>query len=1749
MKYGRNKRKGISLLLALLMLCSIIAEQARPVAYAADLTELDGAAETEESARLPEDGAFGEDAALEGPSEEPGSEEEQTSEDPSEAIQDEPGDEPSDEAPEDDLTEPEEGEAVLDQPEELPDIEEIAMEERLLGVGPMKVAGNSTITIYFAVPASWTGYDQVKFNAKKGTSDDDPWTNPALVMTNTGETYNGQPIYSVEMTTVPDGTDNNNIPWGGLAIIQFQKFQNGEWKAQEEYKTGSFIPVSTFAGKMYYKDGDQWKWIDYKPDGHDRYANETMAFENKSGETLSEVKYVFYEMDEDGVTLHQVGEVTSLGSVADKEEKTFSIPAENCSYVQFLDAGGNALSPLCNFYGETVGAGAESFTYNRNSMYCYKYMGADAVSVWGEPGGITVYFDATLSKLYYGGKDGTGDYGIPNNSGVIRYYATGSGKSDIEGNMTPVPARTANGHTWSDVYSVDLPEGYTEIAFSSFDMDSITNYGGHGESTTRLTIPADLKSPCFYADTSDKVIYEGGQRNGYWAEVYTIHNAENRTKVSGTGTDIVDINNSETFTFARDTLYVNSTFYDYYTDYELNGYNRDSYGNSNGHSFRNWYTFRQFDQALSDAYRAEGVSIPIYTGHFQPDWDDWTERFSEIANTLNLYGYKTDGVDQKYFMSTNNSTMDVNGSGDKYDFAAQGLVSSTLSGGTVMTSNGEMKLPHFDERFLLGNNSKNAVLGDVYHNVAFPFTKVKDENGVEYWQFDSAQTTLAMRQDPGTGEYYLKNVGNQGWSKNVDSSGTTTGNPVYGFFPFNETSTGNSGSTYNYGFGTKLEFKFRLTEDGTVTGEKDGAIIENVPITFEFSGDDDVWVFIDGQLALDVGGAHGQVDGTLNFQTMQATVSKVKASQGSTKAGSSLTTGFTISGEKENEHTLTMFYMERGMWESNMKVRFNFPDENQLSVEKKVDTSNVNSLFKDVFDDLSLFTFRIQNLATHYGPYSAAQQAVTTQVASVSDGANTLTSGYAGNVFRLASSDWNRDGKGVAYWYAKEEDQSSAYRDLRYGTLTLETPITMAGGSDPGYLDFEFYFDWNDDTPKLNEMYLQLVDTAGKTLGSNTETLAGKTYGTVYLTNKNWVKVRIDLSKLTAESGFNNQVKSIRFGYNYPRNIYLTDFTYIPPVTATANVGFRTKQNDIPDYGSATLGSLQNATDAIYASSTGRTGVVDNEGKFVLAKEETVTFYDQFRRGSYIALSEVLDEQAQKLFSTKWTMYDLEGKAVTAFGSGETVTNPGTIPSMSNVSGTAVDDGRTETIRLDTTGTPQEASGENAYQNRGNASHPENTFVFRSYSEPDNYTTVTKLSVVFTNTVNVGSLTIEKAKAYEADNLDAVYQFAVVFTNVGGLSLESAPIQTQVIELKVGESYTITGIPVGTDYTIHELKPTNDDSKLDSVEQGGAAVAFTNSSVNGSESYAVTGTIAEEANSAVSYTFKNTRKPTVDVSVRKEWKTAENGTLADPPDQIYVKLQRSTDGTNWSDVGSTVTLHPNSYKNETWANYTYTFSELDQYVDYTAQSQVEYQYRVVEVNADGSPLTDSRVTLDGTTFSVSFVNPTRSGDAFAETITNTVVPPPKTTLQITKVDAEDGSIKLQGVQFKLEVLGTGDTWTQVGAIQTTDADGLAAFGELPDGTYRLTETKTANGYNLLSGPIRIRIESGRYWIDSGAEQTITDNTIQLTVTNHKGFTLPQTGGTQPNLVLIGGLALAATGLLIYSFAFYGRKKGARRKRR
>ena len=168
----------------------------------------------------------------------------------------------------------------------------------------------------------------------------------------------------------------------------------------------------------------------------------------------------------------------------------------------------------------------------------------------------------------------------------------------------------------------------------------------------------------------------------------------------------------------------------------------------------------------------------------------------------------------------------------------------------------------------------------VYKEVSFPFTQDEvfkesdatnaNEKGVKYWYFDSEKTTLYLKNDPDNGGYFLqKQNALESKSKNLKSDSTPVevknekGEPVYtyGFFPFNSGASENQASTYNYGFGAKLQFQFTLTSDGTVKDDNNN----NIPIKFFFSGDDDVWVYIDGELALDVGGDHGKASGLLEF--------------------------------------------------------------------------------------------------------------------------------------------------------------------------------------------------------------------------------------------------------------------------------------------------------------------------------------------------------------------------------------------------------------------------------------------------------------------------------------------------------------------------------------------------------------------------------------------------------------------------------------------------------------------------------------------------------------------------------------------------------------------------------------------------------------------------------------------------------------------------------------------------------------------
>lgn len=1412
------------------------------------------------------------------------------------------------------------------------------------------------------------------------------------------------------------------------------------------------------------------------------------------------------------------------------------------------------------------------FYPNRNlSLVTIDSDGNAGLSIYrNNPSGTyTVYYDATLSKLSYENTDGAinGGKGIPypGNTAKVYYYAT-DGTNPRTGEME---LDKKEGYT--DVYKVNLPDGYNKVRFAAYEVKD-TKPAANGDATDLVTIPGDLTNPCYYGDSSDDVIYNGGNRGGYWDEAYTVRDPEKEAE-QHSSKDVVDINDEGKFTRNASTLYVNSTFYDYYTDYELNGKNRDDYDSNNpaAGSQRSYVTFRQFDQALSDYYKNKKVSIPIYTGHFQPDYTDsngnkWGNPFSAIAETLDLYGYNKDN--QSGFMSTNNSTLSADGKSTYYDAAAQGLVANALSDeNNLMTSNNEVLEPHFNEEFLTGNNSKRTALAKVYKNVSFPFTKQKldgdgnkSNDGVEYWYFDSADTTLAMRTDKGS--YYLKDVGKQDWSKNVNSSSKT--DDTYGFFPFNEKTKACSASNYNYGFGTKLEFKFRLTEDGKVVGT-DG---NEYPIKFNFSGDDDVWVYVDGNLALDVGGAHGRVTGQIDFSgtdtNKKATVSRTKKSLNkSSIEGNKTLSSFKIKGSNSDEHTLTMFYMERGMWESNMKVSFNFPDENEFAVEKKVDTTGVNTeLFPtSLFEGASVFPFTIQNQATHYGT-KEAQSPDATQPETYNDSFSKekLISASPQNTFEFVDS---KDGQSkVVHWKAIRDDAEGDYVSKRVGIIEPATGETFNASDTNAFLQFKMYYDYQD-IPGLTSTYLELEDGEGKTIGGY---LSGKTYGNSSLVQKKWNTIQVDLSKLQGKNTFDySKIKKIKFNYNFERDIYLDDFIFIPSVVAAAKTGFVTQQEDIPDYGSATSGTLKYTKGAQYTLSkndgSSKLYRIGSDGKFALADGETATFSDQFRRGSYIAVSEDVNSS---VFDTTWTLYE-NGQAVSTMGKGDTVVNKNPIPSVQNVKSNTIRDGRKEEYKHDLNGNEIFNKGYTTTgyaKNQDGNTENENTIVFRSYAEPDNQTTMTKLKATFVNKVKTGKIEIRKEAAKGSGELNGTYTFRVEFSNVAGLSLEPQKIVKDYDNIKAGGSVTIDGIPAGTDYRISEINSSDGstlesvivknnnsfDAGYDPVTKVVAGKVIASSDIGGDG-------IANKDTStdATIITFNNTLKPTINLNLKKVWINTNDITL---PDSIKIRLQRSRDaGKNWETVkydGKNETITLSQDYDGKWS---YSFEGLDQYVDYTAEQKVPYIYRVVEVSGDdeneteiesGGYLNDKyKVAYSENVDCSKISTETPESKTKSFTITNTYSP--KTNIKITKQDASTKK-PLGGVEFKLEKMkentSTGklvvDNSFETKTVTTGDSgslSGIAEFKDLEDGTYRLTETKTVAGYNLLKDPITIKINRNQVdgtTVDGQAYVFTTDkNTIELQISNRMKFLLPKTGGYGAMLLILCGMALVTLGCLIF----------------
>ena len=1648
----------------------------------------------------------------------------------------------------------------------------------------------ATTTIYFEDDGRYdTTYKDknctIHFYAQKVATEDKGLADLNKDMVDTGKTTdsNGEKhrIFSVTLNSA-------DYPDGGFYRVIFQYQVNGTW--QEEifafgnggYETGTnthWTAIDQLAGKKFVRtDKDttnkhfnqdspytptQWKRVEYC------YKGMPLYFKNGSSADLTNVTAVFCKKRTDG-TVEPTASLP-IGTVGANQfcAQKILIPNNDSPFVRFTWDNGE--SDLYNFSTDTY----DGASFNLTKTNCFVYNGpTSSWQVAGSDlltGGKTIYFDATLSSYGYDG-EGLQQQPMPGSDKKMYCFLT-----DSDGNVTPLemklvkadpstPDPTPDRKLWYCQIPAD-EKTYTAVQFSAVnDTNPNTAQDNKTQKYTTAEIPPTLTDPCFFADDGDPSAYESNGtpvfRDGYWGEKKSRHDAE-----SGKNATVVDIA-SGSFTRQAGTKYITSTLYDYYTDYELNGLNRDR-APSIGENSQRWFvTFEQFDRALSSAYeKSKNVKYPLYTGHFEPTGGGVP--FAGVAGGMKLCGWgNPNGNDDEKalyntFMAVNNSTYDDNGQKKDNDYSRtfQGLVEKKASANglpllrTKDSTKDALADPHFNEDFLQGNNSFNTVLGKVYKDVSFPFTKdavfksgdTRDpEQYANYWYYDSSKASLYLKQDKDDGKYYLEapkkdgegNPTTDDYSKNITTSG-----PTHGFFPFNETVPSNANAAqYNYGFGAKLQFDFTLTENGNVVvKDASGNNTATVPIKFFFSGDDDVWVYIDGQLVLDVGGAHDKASGLLEFgagSTVTPYVSSNKNTDNDKTMAYTTDTDKTVyfNGgkitfqkqgtpitlkDKLTTHTLTMFYMERGMWDSNMAVAFNFPDSNELQVEKVVDVDKVDDAFKPLFQGQNLFTFTLQNLATHYGAKPIDDNGTPTPV-PVGDA---FTTSSSPTVHTTMEKDDNPPDKSGTYpgqtvkWYAQGNDYGSEHRDLRYGTMELNSALDIKNRD---YLSFDVYAVGNkgDGVLSTNYLYLTLVDSSGKQMGCDLTTDSKKSYlntmlsGSVVMQNNQWVTVKLQLNKMLRDDDFNpGAIKKILIGDDYERTVYFRNFVFTAKPVVKRTVGFSVEQKDIPDYGSVNRNTLMPASGAIFTSSVAGSDAqaVDTDGTFDLQAGETVTFTDQFRRGSYISLQEA---ENTALYSTRWEVYE-NGKLVNPPLQGDNA---------------KPEDGRAEAKDSTTVG----------YD--GTKPANANTLVFRSYAAPDEE--FPKLKVRFINTVKVGKLVIKKVQPSGETPLPGSYHFTVTFSNIGGIGLGGADGKEMTKDLAVGDSWEIPGIPVGTRFQVVETPDANSSLQDITCTDNNAQYNVVDNGVRG--------TVTSETEQ-VTAIFTNTAHQLMDIEVEKKWLDANGNELTDNlPDAIWVKLQRRHAGTDetWENATGAVELNY-KYMTGKWTN---KFERLDKT---DVSDGTPYEYRVLE-SATGSDnwrggATDDVIEISGKRYKV--LNPSCvTGESTDKTLILTnQLQDAKYMVVITKQDAQDVTKKLDGVEFKLEKLKDGGT-AETPVTGTTGSEGAETgeltFADLTPGNYRLTETKTAAGYTLLSEAIEFELKSdGKCQLNGTDYKEVTQDAasgvynIALTIYNRKGFTLPHTGADAPSLWLLLGLPALVAVLLVLVFRY---KKGGRR---
>lgn len=330
---------------------------------------------------------------------------------------------------------------------------------------------------------------------------------------------------------------------------------------------------------------------------------------------------------------------------------------------------------------------------------------------------------------------------------------------------------------------------------------------------------------------------------------------------------------------------VDATYFDYWSDMEqANGYLQCQ---GNGNMYDYWYQFDNFNNYISNIAldRQSDWKYPLYFGNMYKGGEHYETFKTHAGGLTNINDYN-----DNYYYAVNNANGMAWGDGN-YNQSLQGLMYNRLdSKGNLQVANG-VKAPYFDAEALSTATYNDKRVANVYKS-SFPFRTTTDDAGVTTYEFTSKNATdniyftwdglTPKKINYGAGETY-------GVHDDLGKFGGTENG--YGVFPFNNTQNTSTGKgtncNLNYGFGVRLDIDFRVPKNGLLADDK--------PATFNFSGDDDLWVYIgedstgaNAELALDLGGDHKEASGSINFNTMKATADDVFAdyssSSSSTKA-------------------------------------------------------------------------------------------------------------------------------------------------------------------------------------------------------------------------------------------------------------------------------------------------------------------------------------------------------------------------------------------------------------------------------------------------------------------------------------------------------------------------------------------------------------------------------------------------------------------------------------------------------------------------------------------------------------------------------------------------------------------------------------------------------------------------------------------------------------------------------------------------